>query len=67
MAAGPFGLGGTADVLFPLPLHVAPGEYAFVLTITAVETCATDPTQTLNASASRPVRVRVKKDPIIIP
>jgi len=67
VAAGPFGLGGTADVLFPLPLHVAPGEYAFVLTITAVETCATDPTQTLNASASRPVRVRVKKDPIIIP
>lgn len=67
VTAGPFGLGGTADVLFPLPLHVAPGEYDFVLTVTATETCSTDPAQTLHASTTQPVRVRVKKDPVINP
>jgi hypothetical protein len=67
VAAGPFGLGGTADVDFPLPLDVAPGEYEFLLTVNATETCGTDPMQTLTATASRPVRVKVKKDPIIIP
>lgn len=66
VAAGPFGLAGTADVQFPLPLHVAPGDYDFVLTVTAVETCGTDPTQRLTATARLPVRVRVKKDPAII-
>lgn len=67
VAAGPFGLGGTADVDFPLPLHVAPGDYQFLLTVNATETCGTDPTQTLTATASRPVRIKVKEDPIIIP
>ncbi len=67
VAAGPFGLGGTADVDFPLPLHVVPGEYEFVLTVSAVETCGTDPTKALTGTTSRPVRVKVKKDPVIVP
>ena len=67
VAAGPLGLGGTADVDFPLPLHVVPGDYVFVLTVNAVETCGTDPTQTLTGTTSRPVRVKVKKDPVIVP
>jgi hypothetical protein len=62
-----FGLGGTADVVFPLPLHVVPGIYDFVLTVTATETCGTDPHQVLTATAARPVQVKVKKDPIIPP
>ena len=67
VTAGPFGLGGTADVVFPLPVHVVPGEYQFLLTVNAAETCGTDPNQTLAATASRPVRVKVKKDPVIVP
>jgi hypothetical protein len=63
---GPFAVSGTADVDFPLPLHVDPGEYEFVLTVTAAETCGTDPAKTLTGTASLPVRVKVDKDPIII-
>lgn len=63
---GPFGLSGTADVDFPLPLHVNPGEYDFTLTVSATETCGTDPAKTLTGTASLPVRVKVDKDPIII-
>jgi hypothetical protein len=64
---GAFGISGGADVDFPLPLDVVPGDYEFVLTVNATETCGTDSTKTLTATASRPVRVRVKKDPVIIP
>ena len=67
VAAGPFDISGTADVDFPLPLDVVPGDYEFLLTVNATETCGTDPAQTLTASAGRPVRVKVNKDPIIIP
>ncbi len=66
VAPGPFGISGTADVDFPLPLHVDPGDYEFLLTVNATETCGTDPAKTLTGTASLPVRVKVDKNPIII-
>ena len=55
-----------ADVDFPLPLRVEPGDYEFMLTVTATETCGTDPAATLTGTASLPVRVKVDKNPVII-
>jgi hypothetical protein len=48
---------------FPLPLHVAVGDYHFNLAINAVETCQSDATKTLTGAASRAVLYRVKKRP----
>lgn len=59
----PFTQAGSFDVDFPLSLHVAPGTYSFQLTVSATETCGTDPSKTLHATASRPVKVTAKPNP----
>jgi hypothetical protein len=63
----PFTQIGSIDVNFPLSLHVAAGTYLFQLTVSATETCGTDPSKTLHATASRPVKVNVKPNPKIQP
>jgi hypothetical protein len=64
---GPFDQGGSFSARFPLPLHVAPGTYNFTLTVTATETCGSDSSKTLHASASMAVRVDVKANPKLPP
>jgi hypothetical protein len=54
------GLGGKFTADFPLPLHAGPGKYPFTLTVSAAETCGTDPTKTLTASAQLAVVLDVK-------
>jgi hypothetical protein len=53
------GLGGTFTVDFPLPLH-AVGKFGFTLTVTATETCGTNPNKTLSASTSMAVVFEIK-------
>ena len=63
----PFDQGGTFQVVYPLPLHVKPGTFPFVLSVEATETCGTDPNKTLHASLSLPVKVQVLKNPVLPP
>jgi hypothetical protein len=58
---GAFAQSAFLDVDFPMPLHVPPGTYRFVLSVSAIETCGTDPAKTLSAAASRELHVQVPK------
>lgn len=51
----PFSQGGDFSTAFPIPSSVR--EYSFTLSVNGTETCATDPTQTLEGSASLGVTV----------
>jgi hypothetical protein len=50
------------DIDFPMPLHLAPGRYRYELTVAATETCGTDATKTLTASAAKDITV-LKRPP----
>jgi hypothetical protein len=67
ISVAPFTQSGNIGVEFPLPLHIAPGTFHFTLTVEATETCGTDPTKTLQGTATRDVRVEVKQNPEIPP
>ena len=58
--AGPLTQAGPIPVVIRLPKPVLPQSYEFTLTVTATETCGTDPTKTLTAEWSAPVTVTVK-------
>ena len=55
---GDFSQSTTIPVDFTLPLHVAPGNYRFLITASATETCGTDASKTLHAAASKQITVR---------
>jgi hypothetical protein len=54
---GSFAQTAYLDIDFPTPLHLAPGKYRYELTVAATETCGTDPTKTLTASAAKDITV----------
>lgn len=47
------------DVDYPMPLHTSPGDYRYVVTVSAAETCATDATKTLTGTATKEITVRM--------
>jgi hypothetical protein len=59
----PFTQSDTFGVVFPSPLHVKVGTYALILEAQASETCGSDPTKKLTASASIDVKVEVRPNP----
>lgn len=59
----PFTQSGNFGAVFPLPLHVKVGTYPFTLETQATETCGSDPTKKLTASASVDVTVEVRPNP----
>ena len=63
IAHGGLAQSGSFQADFGLILKVQPGNNAFTLAVNATETCGTDPSKTLTASASQSVKVEVKKDP----
>ena len=63
----PFAEQAYFGMVFPLPRPVNPGEWIYTLTISGTETCGTDPSKTLSASASMDVRVNVLKNPKVPP
>jgi Bacterial Ig domain len=58
---------GNFGAIFRMKRPVAVGDFYFNLNVNATETCGTDPSKTLTASRSRPVHVRVLKNPKVLP
>jgi hypothetical protein len=56
---GSFAQTAYLDIDFPMPLHTSPGSYRYVVTVAGTETCGTDPTKILTASASREITVEM--------
>jgi hypothetical protein len=56
--------GATGDVVFPVAVHPVPGPLTYHLTVTAHETCGTDPTKVIDVTNTVPVTVKVLKDPV---
>jgi hypothetical protein len=54
---------GSFNADFSLPLKVAPGNHPSTLTVSATETCGTDPGKKLGASSSLGVLLEVIKNP----
>jgi Big-like domain-containing protein len=54
---GSFAQTAYLDIDFPMPLHLAPGKYRYELSVAATETCGTDPTKILTASAAKDITV----------
>jgi len=65
--ASPFIQTGAVGAYLRLPLSVADGTYDYTLTVSATETCGTDPAETLTASWSSPVTVTVKPSSVLPP
>jgi hypothetical protein len=59
---GSFAQTAFLDVDFPMPLHLSPGTYRYVVSVAATESCGTDPTKVLTAAASKEINVQ-KPDP----
>ena len=60
---GDFSQSASLNVDFTVPLHAAPGNYHFLISVSATETCGTDPSKTLSAAASKQVTVRKPAHP----
>jgi hypothetical protein len=60
---GTFAQSASLDIDFPMPLHLSPGTYRYVISVEGTETCGTDPTKTLTAAASKEVRVQKPNPP----
>lgn len=54
---------GSFLAFFRLPASSSPGEYPFVVTVSAIETCATDPTQKLTVTGGFTVEMIAQKAP----
>jgi hypothetical protein len=58
---GSFTQAADLDIDFPLAPHLPPGDYHFVLSLSATETCGTDASKIFTRAASKEITVRKPK------